>query len=85
MIAQNNNEKAEYDMVILKCTILSMQVCVPEDSTDEAVVDFANANNPSGTRSGWHIRRAGDELLQSSPERIPCDRDEGQVHIMLDC
>jgi len=64
---------------------LDMQVCVPAEWSDEAVVAFANSENPSGTEGGWHIRRAGDPLLKGQPERNPCGGFEGFVHLMLDC
>jgi len=63
--------------------IFDMQVCVPKDWTDEQVIAFAETEYPSGT-SGWHIRREGDEALANDPERNPCDKRMGFVHIMLD-
>jgi hypothetical protein len=62
---------------------LDMQVCVPENFTDEEVVKFANENNIAGTSSGWHITKAGDECFKGDPERVKCRDRVGHVHIML--
>jgi len=64
--------------------MLDMQVCVPEDWTDEQVVSFANGQNPRGTTQGWEIRREGSKYLNGDPERSICSDREGFVHIMLD-
>jgi len=63
---------------------LDMQVCVPADWDDDKVVVFANEKHPCGTETGWHIRREGSRLLNGDPERQPCQRMAGHVHIMLD-
>lgn len=63
---------------------LDMQVCVPEDWSDDSVVWLANRENPCGTQHGWHIRREGDEALAGAPERQPCAARPNHVHIMLD-
>ena len=65
--------------------LTSLQVCVPQDYTDEQVIEFANADNPTGLDRGWAIRREGDPLLVGDPERMPCESRAGCVHIMLDC
>lgn len=63
---------------------IDMQVCVPEQWTDEQVVEFAEKENPCGTDAGWQIRREGDPALDGAPERNPCTARRGCVHIMLD-
>ncbi len=64
---------------------LDMQVCVPDDWTDDAVIAFAERENPSGTMDGWQIRRQGSPLLVGADERVQCQGGpEGNVHIMLD-
>ncbi len=63
--------------------ILDMQVCVPEDWTDEQVKEFADRENLCGTTYGWFIRK-DTERLGGSPERNPCRERKGFVHIMLD-
>lgn len=64
--------------------LLDIQVCVPSSWTDEDVLAFANVQSPAGTADGWMIRKKGDEFLQGSPERTPCEDREAFVHIMLD-
>jgi len=61
-----------------------MQVCVPEDWHDAAVIRFAEQENPCGTTNGWFIRRKGDDGLAGDPERQPCAKCSNHVHIMLD-
>lgn len=69
---------------VTKRGMLDMQVCVPADWTDEQAVAFAERAYPCGTTNGWVIRREGDEALAGDPERRPCEKRAGHVHIMLD-
>lgn len=65
--------------------VLDMQVCVPEDYTDEQVKEFADSSNPCGTTCGWVIRKEGHKMLKDDPERQPCLGGRTDfVHIMLD-
>lgn len=64
--------------------IFDMQVCVPDDFTNQQVIDFAESDHPCGTTHGWSIRKEGDEALSGSPERAKCLEREGCVHVMLD-
>lgn len=70
--------------VVTRTGALDMQVCVPAEWPDRAVVDFAESENPCGTTGGWHIRREGDKALAGAPERQPCAERTDCVHIMLD-
>lgn len=70
---------------VTKNGLLDMQVCVPANYTDEQVEQFANAENPAGTRNGWAIRRQGSERLAGASERVQCSERPGFVHVMLDC
>lgn len=63
---------------------LDMQVCVPVGWEDGQVVTFAESKNPCGTQYGWAIRKEGDLLLADAPERNPCLKREGYIHITLD-
>ena len=63
---------------------LDMQVCVPEDWTDEQVQNFAEERNPSGVEGGWLIRKTGHPLLGGDLERSPCYGKSTFVHITLD-
>lgn len=69
--------------LVTKAGALDMQVCVPEDYSDEDVLIFANRENPCGTTGGWQIRRQGDEALSGCNERVVCSLDPNKVHIML--
>ncbi len=69
---------------IIRNTPLAMQVCVPEDWTDEQVLEFAGSNNPCGTTYGWAIRKDGEEVLGGGPERAQCTDNKEFVHIILD-
>lgn len=69
---------------VSKIGVLDMQVCVPQDWTNKQAIAFAESLNPCGTSTGWQVRKAGDPLLDGSPERMPCKKRKGCVHIMLD-
>lgn len=69
--------------MVTKYGAFSMQVCVPDDWDDNAVIQYAEEVNPSGT-NGWHIRKEGDKALDGDPERCPCATFSDRVHIMLD-
>jgi hypothetical protein len=69
---------------ITRVGLFDIQVCVPAEWLDCTVVEFAERENPCGTRNGWQIRREGDEALAGKPERVPCAERAGYVHIMLD-
>ena len=69
---------------VTRIGFLDMQVCVPEDWTDEQALAFAEQENPCGTTYGWSIRKEGSPYLAGAPERAACTEREGCVHIMLD-
>ena len=69
---------------VTRTGVLDMQVCVPKDWTDLQIKAFANTRNPCGTESGWQIRKEGDKQLGGMPERNPCSKRSGFVHIVLD-
>lgn len=85
---------------VTKYGLLSMQVCVPKEYTDEQVMAFVKRYEqsvvaeaelaigrkcPMTHRTGWEIRKEGSPYLQGSPERAQCVERCGCVHIMLDC
>lgn len=57
--------------------LFDMQVCVPEDWCDAALLAFATQAQPSGTEAGWQLRH-------EMPERTPCRAHPGYVHVVLD-
>lgn len=65
--------------------LASIQVCVPQDYTDDEVVKFANGRDPTGLDHGWEIRRQGDPSLRGDAERVCCAMRPGFVHLVLDC
>lgn len=69
---------------VLRRGTLDMQVCVPGEWLDDEVKAFADRLNPCGTSNGWTLRREGDSMLGSDPERNLCSRHEGFVHVVLD-
>lgn len=64
--------------------IFDLQVCIPEDWDNDQVTKFANKTQECGTSGGWVIRKEGDKYLKGCKERVPCEKREGFVHIMLD-
>ncbi len=61
-----------------------MQVCVPENWTDEEVKEFANDEKECWTGNGWAIVRKGNKALDGGPEREPCADQPGFVNIKLE-
>lgn len=70
--------------VVTRHTLLAMQVCVPNDWTDDQAAQFAEGECPCGTSHGWAMRKEGNPNLAGCPERMPCEDREGHVHIMFD-
>ena len=68
----------------LKISLCSMQVCVPEDWSDEQIEQFSNISWPTGIQHRWKVRK-DPELLDGDPERNPCSDKGRMVHVMLDC
>lgn len=69
---------------ITQMNLFAMQVCVPKTFTDQEVLDFAEETSPCGTTQGWAIRKGCDVASNGYPERNPCDKRDGCVHIVLD-
>ena len=60
--------------------ICHMQVCVVQDATDEEILRVCNADNPSGTTSGWtRIIHKGE----GAP--VQCADDSGRLHVLAEC
>lgn len=70
---------------VTRVSIFDMQVCVPEDYTDDQAERFANTANPAGTMGGWRMREADDPAQAGAAIRVPCRDRPGHVHIMLSC
>jgi hypothetical protein len=68
---------------LIRTTILSCQVCVPQDWNDAQVIAFAEKSNPCGTTNGWFISREGDEYLMGTHERVNCADRVGFIHVVL--
>lgn len=68
---------------VLKMKFLDMQVCVPRDYSDAAIIAFAERENPCGTTAGWQITKLGDKHLAGSPERVQCEEHTDNCHVML--
>lgn len=63
--------------------LLGMQVCVPKEWSDDQVVEFAEGEHPSGTKSGWCVVKEGDLFLAGDPERAQCEAYLDYCHIAL--
>ncbi len=70
--------------MIVRSAFASIQVCAPVDHSDEQIRNFAEAAFPSGTEHGWQVRKQGDPALRSDPERNPCEKRAGCIHVTLD-
>lgn len=67
---------------IVRWSLLSLQVCVPEEYTDEAVTEFANKNQPTGLDHDWQIKT---DYENPANIRVPCESRRGCVHVVLTC
>lgn len=70
---------------VTKYGVLDMQVCVPEDWSDDHAEEFANTENPAGTSGGWQMKHTGSKTLAGCNERVKCEERQGFVHIMFEC
>lgn len=69
---------------VTRAGLLYVQVCVPEQWTDEEIRIFAEKENPCGTEHGWSVR-TDPELLNGDPARNKCSARQGYIHVTLDC
>lgn len=74
-------EPPKHEAEITHFSMFDIQVCVPDTWTDEQILGFAPI---CGTTHGWNIRKEGCRDLAGMPERNPCEKRKGFVHIMLD-
>lgn len=64
--------------------ICGMQVCVEKDATDKEILAVANAQNPSGTTSGWtKVIRENDDPEECRP--VVCKSNPNRLHLILTC
>jgi len=79
-------KKGDYNMEaeVTKIRALDMQVCVPKGWSDNQVIEFAEKENPCGTRNGWFIRKQESERLAGSDERVQCEKNKNNCHIILE-
>lgn len=68
---------------VTQMNLLSMQVCVPKDWTDDQVVAFAEREYPCGTTNGWSVRNRVEEVPEYQA-RVTCGNDDDFCHVMLD-
>lgn len=61
------------DAVVTIVKPYSLQVCVPSHWSDLQALEFAEDEEPCGTRSGWKVRG----------ERIACLDGGGMVHLVV--
>jgi len=73
------------DPQVIRVGFLDVQVCVPEDWTDDQASEFTNQAAPTGISNGWEMKKTGNSTLAGDPERVKCDDREHYVHIMFEC
>lgn len=76
---------SEFVPEITHMRLASGQCCVPAEWTDEQVLEFVNGERPTGLDHGWHVRKEGHPGLQGDPERVPCSKRPGFVHVTFEC
>lgn len=70
--------------MVTRSGLLSTQVCVPVEWSDDDAHSFVSRENPCGTEHGWQMRKNGDEAIMGCSERVPCEERPSFVHIMFD-
>jgi hypothetical protein len=68
---------------IIRSVGLPMQLCVPDEWTDEQVIAFAEKENPAGTENGWVVVKDGDPILKGAKSRLTCGSDGDNIHIVV--
>ena len=66
--------------------ICHMQVCAIDDATDEEILAKCNAENPSGTTSGWSsVCRDGYEFMEQNGDPVKCSDFGDRTHFLVVC
>ena len=73
----------KYNPEVMVKGILGMRLCVPDDWTDEQIIQFAEKENPAGTSNGWYIAEKGDTAFDGASARIKCEDRENYVHLVV--
>lgn len=68
---------------IIKQRAMGMQLCVPEDWSQDDILRFAEKEAPCGTTNGWFLCDDGHPSLGDSPARVPCAQQDGFVHVVV--
>ena len=68
---------------VIRSSLLAMQLCVPDDWTEEQIVTFAESQNPCGTTHGWGLCQDGHASLGGTPARMNCANENGRVHVVV--
>jgi len=86
MMMNPDKHKKPIKPEVTNCGVFDVQVCVPENWSDERVQRFANAHYPAGTRTGWKVCGEDSRSLNGDPQRVPCAHvsRKGFVHILLE-
>lgn len=66
---------------IIRETLMSLQLCIPDTWSDEHIEEFANTAKHVGGEWRWRIRQ---EASGSDPARNPCAAQPGHVHLIVD-
>ncbi len=69
---------------IIQAYPFSIQLCVPETWTNEQILAFGETTRPCGTEYGWFIRPDGTPETSNTRERVQCELNSNNVHVILD-
>jgi hypothetical protein len=64
-------------------SLVYMQVCAYGETPPERIEEVANAENPPGTSSAWHLTTEGPDGQDFAP--VPCAENPARLHHMLSC
>lgn len=68
---------------VIRSPLLYVQICIPEDWTDEQALEFVETEKPSGLSLGWQIHKQEEGALGGACIRAPCDQKDGFVHVVF--
>lgn len=85
------DDAGQPDILILKESIMSMQLCIKETISSSDIVSFLALEHPSGTSAGWSkviitrndMLQYGNGYICALP--IRCDKYKNRLHVIVLC
>lgn len=71
--------------MVVRSSLLWIQVCVPKDWTKARIEDWANMASPTGISSRWTLLGAQHAAEHGYEECAQCDEHSTHHHLLLGC